>query len=126
MEMARKYRVLATVMAAGLGTAAYAAADSVAADVAAAAPPSELTNASIAEHNAALAPADPAFIKCRRIAMPGSLVRKARVCKSNADWKKSWDAGNQNARDTYEAMNKGSSNSIEPVDEFSGPRARPN
>ena len=88
--------------------------------------PSAMTNASIAAHNAALGPADPAFIKCRRIALAGSLVKKARVCKTNANWKKVWQVGNQDARDTYDAMNKGSSNSIEPVDEFTPRGARPN
>jgi hypothetical protein len=90
--------------------------------------PSSLTNAAIAEHNAALEPRDPAFIRCRRIALSGSLVKKARVCKTNADWAKSWQLGNQDARDTFDAMNRGSSNSVEPVDEFTAPGAqnRPN
>ena len=90
--------------------------------------PSEMTNADIAEHNAELEPRDPAFIRCRRIAIPGSLVKKARVCRTNADWAKAWQLGNQNARDTYDAMNRGSSSSVEPVDEFTGPGAqnRPN
>lgn len=88
--------------------------------------PSAMTNASIAQHNAALTPADPAFIKCRRIAIAGSLVKKARVCKTNAEWKKAWQVGNQDARDTFDAMNRGSSNSLEPADEFTPPGARPN
>jgi hypothetical protein len=86
--------------------------------------PSAMTNADIAAHNAVLVPTDPAFIKCRRVAIPGSLVRKARVCRSIADWSKAWQDGNQNARDTYDAMNRGSSNSVEPVDEFTAPGAR--
>jgi hypothetical protein len=96
----------------------------VAPDIAAE-PPSAMTNEAIAQHNAALEPRDPAFIRCRRIAIAGSLVKKARVCKTNADWAKSWQDGNQNARDTYDAMNRGSSNSVEPVDEFT-PRGAQN
>lgn len=88
--------------------------------------PSEMTNDQIAEHNASLFAGDPAYVRCRRIPIPGSLVRKARVCRTNADWAKAWQDGNQNARDAYDAMNKGSSNSIEPRDEFTPRGARPN
>lgn len=105
-----------------LAPAAVAADDTAAAATGAA--PSSMTSASIAEHNASLDPRDPAFIRCRRIALSGSLVKKARVCKTNADWAKSWQLGNQDARDTYDAMNRGSSNSVEPVDEFTAPGAR--
>lgn len=89
-------------------------------------PPSTMSNASIAEHNAGLTTSDPRFIRCRRIAIPGSLVKKARVCKSNADWAKAWQVGNQDARDTYDAMNRGSTNAVEPVDEFTQRPPRPN
>lgn len=88
--------------------------------------PSAMTNASIAEHNATLLPTDPAFIRCRRIAIPGSLVKKARVCKSNTDWAKAWQVGNQDARDTYDAMNRGSSNSVEFKDDIIKTAPRPN
>lgn len=88
--------------------------------------PSTLSNAAIAAYNAPLDKADPAFIRCRRVEIPGSLVKKARVCKTNADWAKSWRDGNQNARDTYDAMNRGSSNSVEPPDEFTKRTPQPN
>jgi hypothetical protein len=88
--------------------------------------PSEMTSDQIALHNASLVVGDPAYIRCRRIPIAGSLVKKARVCRTNADWAKAWRDGNQNARDAYDAMNKGSSNSIEPRDEFTPPGARPN
>jgi hypothetical protein len=88
--------------------------------------PSEMTSDQIAAHNAALEFGDPNYIKCRRIPISGSLVKKARVCKTNTDWAKAWQDGNQNARDAYDAMNKGSSNSIEPPDEFTPRGARPN
>jgi hypothetical protein len=91
-------------------------------------PTSAATNEQIAAHNASRQPRDPDFIRCRRLAVPGSLVKKARVCKTNAEWARSWAVGNQNARDTYDAMNRGSSNSVEPRDEFTppGPPNRPN
>jgi hypothetical protein len=121
-------KAVQTTAALLLALAPAAATADDAASVETGAAPSSLTNAAIAEHNAALESRDPSFIRCRRIALSGSLVKKARVCKTNAEWAKSWQSGNQDARDTYDAMNRGSSNSVEPVDEFTAPGAqnRPN
>lgn len=122
----RKYAALTLALAALVPVAAMGADE--ARDEANAIAPSAMTNSAIAEHNEGLEPRDPTFIRCRRVDIPGSLVKKARVCRTNADWAKAWQAGNQNARDTYDAMNRGSSNSVEPVDEFTPPGAqnRPN
>ena len=38
-------------------------------------------------------------VKCRRIEVTGSLVRKERVCKTVAEWRALQESGNQNARD---------------------------
>lgn len=38
-------------------------------------------------------------IKCKRIEVTGSLVRKERVCKTVAEWRALQESGNQNARD---------------------------
>ena len=46
------------------------------------------------------------YIKCRKIEEIGSWVKKARVCRTNEQWKQAWAQGNQNARDTAEAMTR--------------------
>lgn len=66
-------------------------------------PPSAMTNAEIAEHNEGLDLRHPDFIKCRKLDVIGSLVKKARVCRTNEQWTASWQKGNQNVRDTAEA-----------------------
>lgn len=67
-------------------------------------PPSAMTNAEIATHNEGLELRHPDFIKCRKIDMIGSLVKKARVCRTNEQWAASWQKGNQNVRDTTAAF----------------------
>jgi hypothetical protein len=67
-------------------------------------PPSAMTNVEIAAHNEGLELRHPDFIKCRKIDMIGSLVKKARVCRTNEQWTKSWQNGNQNVRDTADAF----------------------
>lgn len=41
--------------------------------------------------------------ECRRNAITGSLVRKARVCKSRAEWRRLDAEGNDGARDIIDA-----------------------
>jgi hypothetical protein len=62
-------------------------------------PPSAMTNAAIAQHNEGLEPAHPDYIKCRKQSVIGSLAKKTRVCRTNEGWAKSWEQGNQTARD---------------------------
>lgn len=66
--------------------------------------PSAMTNKEIAAHNEGLNANHPFFIKCRKIEETGSLVKKARVCRTNEAWKKAFAVGNQNSRDTIDAM----------------------
>jgi hypothetical protein len=66
--------------------------------------PSTMTPTEIAAHNAALAPTDPNFIKCRKTLELGSLVKRNRVCRTNAKWKEVIANSSQNARATVEAM----------------------
>jgi hypothetical protein len=73
--------------------------------------PSAMTPTEIAAHNAALAPTDPDFIKCRKTLEIGSLVKKNRVCRTNAKWKEVVANSSQNARDTAEAMTSKAGNS---------------
>ncbi|WP_294028953.1 hypothetical protein [Sphingopyxis sp.] len=65
-------------------------------------PASTMTNAEIKAYNEGLASTDPNYIKCRKIDEIGSLVKKARVCHSNDEWKKLWVQGNQDSRDTVD------------------------
>lgn len=67
-------------------------------------PPSAMTNAEIAAHNEGLELRHPDFIKCRKIDIIGSLVKKARVCRTNEQWAASWQKGNANVRDTADAL----------------------
>lgn len=47
--------------------------------------------------------ADDNKIKCRKIAVTGSLVKKSKVCRTVAEWRIISDKGNQNARDIIES-----------------------
>lgn len=67
-------------------------------------PASTMTGTEIKAYNAGLGPTHPDFIKCRKIEEVGSLVKKARVCHTNAQWKQLWVQGNQDSRDTMDAM----------------------
>lgn len=42
---------------------------------------------------------DPQAIRCRRLEETGSLVRKQRVCKTNAEWRALSEQGNRDADD---------------------------
>ncbi|MDX2209243.1 MAG: hypothetical protein SFV20_02665 [Sphingopyxis sp.] len=66
--------------------------------------PSAMTNKEIAAYNEGLNASHPYYIKCRKIEETGSLVKKARVCRTNEEWKKAFAVGNQNSRDTIDAM----------------------
>ena len=73
--------------------------------------PSLMTATEIAAFNQGLTNSHPYFIKCRKLLETGSLVKKARVCRTNADWRIASSNGNQNARDTVDAMNRAPVNS---------------
>ena len=66
-------------------------------------PASTMTNAEIKAYNEGLAPTDAAYIKCRKIEEIGSLMKKARVCHTNDEWKALWVQGNRDSRDTMDA-----------------------
>lgn len=42
-------------------------------------------------------------IRCRKIEVTGSLVRKTKVCKTVAEWRAIGDKGNRNVRDLVES-----------------------
>lgn len=66
--------------------------------------PSAMTPTEISAYNEGLAQTHPYYIKCRKTLEIGSLVKKNRVCHTNEQWKDVTAKGNQNARDTAEAM----------------------
>jgi uncharacterized protein (DUF1501 family) len=77
---------------------------------------SEMSGAEIDAYNQSRATTDPDYIRCRRIEQVGSLVKKLRVCHTNAEWRRVTDKGNQDARDSMETLARGWSNSQEPAD----------
>lgn len=44
-------------------------------------------------------------IRCRKIEITGSLVKKTKVCRTVAEWRSMTDKGNRNARDIIESGN---------------------
>ena len=64
--------------------------------------PVVMTPAEIKAYNAELSRDDPAYIRCVRTLETGSLVKKITSCRTNAEWTRVHDVGNQDARDTVE------------------------
>lgn len=73
--------------------------------------PSSMTPTEIEAYNQGLAANHPYYIKCRKTDVIGSLAKKLRVCRTNQQWVTASSIGNQNARDTVEAMSKAPINS---------------
>jgi len=74
-------------------------------------PPSAMSNKEIAAYNQGLPKDHPNFIRCRSFGEIGSWAKKNRVCRTNSDWRLSERNGNENARDTLEAMRRAPVNS---------------
>ena len=68
--------------------------------------PSLMTSTEIRAFNIGLDVRHPYFIRCRKEFVIGSSVRKLRVCRTNEEWQKSADNGNQTARDLLEGLRK--------------------
>ena len=66
--------------------------------------PKAMSRAEIAAFNAKVARTHPYYIRCRRTEETGSLVRKTYSCRTNEQWGFAERVGNDNARDTVEAM----------------------
>jgi hypothetical protein len=79
--------------------------------------PSEMTGDEIDAYNMGRAANSPDYIRCRRIEQIGSLVKKLRVCNTNSEWRRITDKGNQDARDTLEAVSRSFNNGQEPRDQ---------
>ena len=46
-----------------------------------------------------LDPKDPNYVRCRKIQVTGSLVKKERICKTNAEWARASEDAQKNAED---------------------------
>lgn len=66
--------------------------------------PVTMTAAQIRAYNASLDRADPAYIRCVRLEETGSWVKKRLSCRTNAEWRRVQDVGNQDARDTLDTI----------------------
>jgi hypothetical protein len=66
--------------------------------------PAAMSRDQIKAHNAVLDKKDPNYIKCVRYAAPGSLIDNKVSCRTNAQWIQANKTGEQNARDTVDAM----------------------
>lgn len=66
--------------------------------------PRTMSQAEVRAHNATLTRNDPNYIRCVKSEDTGSLVRRRFSCRTNAMWETDERTGNQNARETFEAM----------------------
>jgi hypothetical protein len=66
--------------------------------------PSGMSPGEIKAHNAGLESSDPNYIKCRKSEVMGSLVKKERICRTNAQWKEAAALGNEGTRDMVEGF----------------------
>lgn len=66
--------------------------------------PKTMNMREIKAFNAKLAKDDPNYIRCVSTLETGSLVRRTYSCRTNKQWAMADKTGNQNARETYEAM----------------------
>lgn len=57
-----------------------------------------------------LAATHPDYVRCRRIEETGSLVKKHKVCKTNAEWARLREQGNNAASDLVENQRRGFTN----------------
>lgn len=72
--------------------------------------PTKMTAAEIRAYNADLSRDHPNYIRCERVGETGSLVRKRSVCRTNEEWGRVDDAGNREAREATEGLQRGWSN----------------
>jgi hypothetical protein len=86
--------------------------------------PSEMSGDEIDAYNQGRMATDANYIRCRRIEQVGSLVKKLRVCNTNAEWRRITDKGNQDARDSMAWIERGFSNSREDKNDIQ-PAIRP-
>ena len=54
-----------------------------------------------------LDPKDPNYVRCRKIQVTGSLVKKERICKTNAEWQSIADQQRRDGTDLIERSRAG-------------------
>jgi hypothetical protein len=59
----------------------------------------EATTSAPAAEEATIDPKAPDAMRCRKIAVTGSLVKKERICKTNAEWAQAGEDARKNADD---------------------------
>ena len=65
-----------------------------------------MTSTEIRACNEGLDAAHPYYIRCRKDAVVGSLVRKLRVCRTNEEWKRFAAMGNDTGREILDDVSK--------------------
>lgn len=73
--------------------------------------PKAMSRTEIRAHNATLDKDHPYYIRCVKAADTGSLIARSLSCRTNEQWTAADRTGNQNARDTVEAMQSKATNS---------------
>ncbi|MGH6785454.1 MAG: hypothetical protein ACREBO_01380 [Novosphingobium sp.] len=66
--------------------------------------PRAMSQGEIRAYNAKLGRDDPNYIKCKRSADTGSLIARNYSCRTNRQWAKAEDIGNENAREIGDEM----------------------
>ena len=66
--------------------------------------PVAMTAKEIRAYNATLTSEDPAYIRCQRTQDTGSLIRKRTSCRTNAEWRRIQEIGNDDARNTLDTI----------------------
>ena len=85
-------------------------------------PPSLMTSTEIRAYNEGLDSTHPYFIRCRKDPVVGSLVRKLRVCRTNYEWKRFAEMGNDSGREILGDVSSAPINGPAPIE--SCPRNR--
>lgn len=72
--------------------------------------PKEMSRSEIRAFNAKLDKGHPYYIRCEKSADTGSLVARNYSCRTNEQWQKAENVGNDNARDLMDRMSTKSTN----------------
>lgn len=79
-------------------------------------PPSAMTSSEIRAYNDGLDSAHPYFIRCKKDPVVGSLVRKLRVCRTNYEWKRFAEMGNDTGREILGDVSRAPINGPAPIE----------
>lgn len=81
-------------------------------------PPSLMTSKEIRAYNEGLHAAHPYYIRCKKDPVIGSLARKLRVCRTNEEWKRFAESGNDTGREILDDMSRAPSSGNTPAFEL--------